>query len=80
MLTDGLLEYHRLDGNAYGYRFTRLVEEKADFTAKDLGEAIIDDWRAHSAKEEHRDDALLIVICVRDRSCYLHYNEHDSVK
>lgn len=71
MLTDGLLESHRLDGNSYGYRFTRLVEEKADLSAKDLGETIVADWRAHSADQEHHDDALLIVITVRDRSPYL---------
>lgn len=80
MLTDGLLEYHRLDGNAYGYRFTRLVEDKADLTSKDLGEAIIDDWRTHSAGEEHHDDALLVVISVRDRSLYRRNNAHESVK
>jgi serine phosphatase RsbU (regulator of sigma subunit) len=74
MLTDGLLEYNRMDGNSYGYRFARLVEEKADLTAKDLGEAIVADRRTHSADEEHCDDALLIAITVRDRYPYLNEN------
>jgi hypothetical protein len=67
LLTDGLLEYHRMDGQSYGYKFTRIVEEMAELPAREIGEAIISDWRAHSGDEDYRDDMILMVISIRDK-------------
>ena len=68
LLTDGLLEYHRMDGNSYGYRFTKIIERMAGCSAQEIGTAIISDWRAHSVDEEYRDDTTLIVMAIRNRS------------
>lgn len=71
MVTDGLLESHRIDGGAYGYKFTRIVEQNARLQARQIGEAILADWRAISDVPEYRDDVLLVVLSIGDRSSYL---------
>jgi hypothetical protein len=62
LLTDGLTEAHRLDGHAYGYRFTRIVEENSALTAKQIGQAILEDWRAHREAEAYSDDLTVVVV------------------
>jgi hypothetical protein len=66
MLTDGLLEAHRLSGDPYGYRFTRIIEENRHSSARAIGEAIVQDFRQHSSRGEYRDDVLVAVVCVRE--------------
>jgi stage II sporulation SpoE-like protein len=65
LLTDGLTEDNRLRGDRYGYRFTRLVEEKATRGAKAIGEAILDDWRAYPRGADDADDVTVLVVAVQ---------------
>ena len=65
LLTDGLTETHRLVGNPYGYRFTKIIEDRAGRGSKAIGEAILDDWRVHSREEDYADDVTVIVITVK---------------
>jgi hypothetical protein len=62
LLTDGLLEAHRLMGEPYGYRFTTIVEQNAHLSARDIGERIILDFLTYTADVEHRDDVTLAII------------------
>jgi serine phosphatase RsbU (regulator of sigma subunit) len=71
MVTDGLIESQWMDGSAYGYKFTRIVEQNAGQPARQIGEAILTDWRTASDAREYRDDVLVLVLSVGDRSGYL---------
>jgi serine phosphatase RsbU (regulator of sigma subunit) len=62
MVSDGLTEGHCLKGDAYGYRFTRLLEQHAGLGARALGEAILDDWRAHPREGDYADDVTILVV------------------
>jgi stage II sporulation SpoE-like protein/TIR domain-containing protein/NACHT domain-containing protein len=62
LVSDGLLEGNRAGGDRYDYRFTRLVEELAGSTAKPIGEAILEDWRAHPREGDYGDDVTLLVV------------------
>ncbi len=64
LVTDGLTEDNRLRGDRYGYRFTRLVEERAGQGARAIGEAILDDWRASPRDEDDADDVTVVVVSV----------------
>jgi|HubBroStandDraft_6_1064221.scaffolds.fasta_scaffold01011_4 hypothetical protein len=64
LLTDGLTEAHRLDGNQYGHRFTKIIEYNAGRGSKAIGEAILDDWRVHPRDEDYADDVTVVVITV----------------
>jgi serine phosphatase RsbU (regulator of sigma subunit) len=64
LLTDGLIEAHRLDGNQYGHRFTKIIEDNAGRASKAIGEAILDDWRVHPRDEDYADDVTIVVITV----------------
>jgi hypothetical protein len=68
LLTDGLTEGHQMMGDPYGYRFTRVVEEKACLAAREIGEAILQDWRMHSIDEEYSDDLMIVVIVLRRKN------------
>jgi serine phosphatase RsbU (regulator of sigma subunit) len=65
LVTDGLTEGHVMLGDPYGYRFTSLVEANAMQSARTIGEAVLDDWRAHPREEDCADDVSIIVIGVR---------------
>lgn len=62
VLTDGLTEALLLSGDPYGYRFTQIVEAMAGQSARAIGEAILDDWRAHPREADYADDVTLITI------------------
>jgi hypothetical protein len=62
LLTDGLTQAHRLDSEAYGYRFTRIVEDNASLTAAEIGEAILHDYRRYARDDPHSDDLAIVVI------------------
>lgn len=64
LVSDGLTEGHLLQGTPYGYRFTRLIEEGAGQSARQLGEAILDDWRAHHREGDYADDVTVVVIAL----------------
>lgn len=64
LVSDGLTEGHLLQGTPYGYRFTRLIEERAGQSAGQLGEAILDDWRAHHREGDYADDVTVVVIAL----------------
>jgi serine phosphatase RsbU (regulator of sigma subunit) len=64
MLTDGLTEDNRLRGDRYGYRFTRIVEERATQGARAIGEAMLDDWRAFPREGDYSDDVTVLVVSV----------------
>jgi Stage II sporulation protein E (SpoIIE)/NACHT domain len=63
-ITDGITEDHVINGDAYGYRFTEIVEAKHAEGARAIGEAILDDWKAHPREEDAVDDVSLVVITV----------------
>jgi hypothetical protein len=65
LVTDGLTEGHVMLGDPYGYRFTSLVEANAMQSARTIGEAVLDGWRAHPREEDCADDVSIIVIGVR---------------
>ena len=62
MVTDGLTEDHVLQGDAYRYRFTGLLQNRARDGARAMGQAVLDDWRAHPRKGDIGDDASIVVI------------------
>ena len=65
ILTDGLLEAHLLAGDPYGYRFTAIIEANAHLSAREIGDAILQDFRRHTAKAEYIDDVMILVVAVR---------------
>ena len=62
MVTDGLTEYHVLQGDAYRYRFAGQVQNRARDGARAIGGAVLDDWRAHPREGDIGDDASIVVI------------------
>lgn len=64
LLTDGLTEGHRLTDDRYGYRFTQVLEKTAPQGARAIGEAILDDWRAHPHESDYADDVTVVVVAV----------------
>lgn len=64
LVTDGLTEGGRLDGDAYGYRFTRVVEQSPEKDAQSVCEAILDDWRRHPRTADTLDDVAVVVVSV----------------
>jgi serine phosphatase RsbU (regulator of sigma subunit) len=66
-ITDGITEDHVIHGDPYGYRFTKIVEAKHKDGARAIGEAILDDWKAHPREEDAGDDVSLVVITVGGR-------------
>ncbi len=66
MLSDGLTEAHRLDGNPYGYRFVRVVEANSERSVEEIGDAILLDWRAHPRNQGEVDDVTLVLFRVPD--------------
>jgi hypothetical protein len=68
-ISDGLTEGHVLQGDPYGYRFISVLEAHAKEGARTIGEAILDDWRAHPRGEDAGDDVSIVVVSVfSDRS------------
>ena len=63
-VTDGLTEDHILKGDAFGYRFTTIVESSCEMGARAIGQAILDKWRDHPRDEDAGDDVSLVVITV----------------
>jgi serine phosphatase RsbU (regulator of sigma subunit) len=61
MVTDGLTEAGYFGPDAFGYRFLRRVEERAGDSVRDLGEAILNDWRTHPRSHRYADDVSLII-------------------
>jgi len=61
LITDGLTEDHIIKGDPYAYRFTQIVEAHAMESARSIGEAVLDSWRAHPREEDAGDDASIIV-------------------
>ncbi len=62
LLSDGLTQGHVLIGDPYGYRFTKLVEQKAEQSARTIGEAILNDWIEHTRQEYYIDDVTAIIV------------------
>jgi hypothetical protein len=66
MFTDGLTEDHQCVGDSYGHRFERLIPQLAGHGARTIGEAILNDWRAHPRQADYADDVSLVVAVLRD--------------
>jgi serine phosphatase RsbU (regulator of sigma subunit) len=67
LVSDGLTEGQLLEGDPYAYRFAAIVEAHAKQGARTIGEAILDDWKAHPREEDSADDVSVIVIAVGQR-------------
>lgn len=61
LATDRLTEDHVMSGDPYGYRFMRILEVGSEWSARDIGQAVLDDWRAHPREEDCGDDVSIIV-------------------
>jgi hypothetical protein len=61
-ITDGVTEGHLLQGEPFGYRFTRIVETVAQESAAAIGEKILDGWKTHPRKEDIADDVSIVVV------------------
>jgi serine phosphatase RsbU (regulator of sigma subunit) len=66
LITDGLTEGHVLKGDAFGYRFTEVIESGSNRSVHDLGEGILDAWKTHPRELEATDDASVLVIALRE--------------
>jgi hypothetical protein len=66
LLSDGVTEDGRLDGQSYGYRFMKILEQHSTAAAASLAELIIDDWRAHPKLPEVSDDVTVVVVKVSE--------------
>jgi hypothetical protein len=64
LISDGLTEGHLLTGDPYGYRFTGMVEARAGESARRIGEAILDSWKAHPREDDSADDVSVIAVTV----------------
>jgi sigma-B regulation protein RsbU (phosphoserine phosphatase) len=64
MFSDGLTEAHRLAGDPYGYRFMKVIAENADRPVKEIGDAILLDWRAQERDQAEVDDVTLVLFRV----------------
>jgi hypothetical protein len=62
LVSDGLTEGHVLQGDPYGYRFTKLLERLGGQSARAIGEAILEDWSGHPREGDQSDDVTLILI------------------
>ncbi len=62
LITDGLIEGHRLTNARYGYRFTQIVEQVAHQGAQSIGEAILDNWLAHPREGDYADDVTVLIV------------------
>ncbi|MBC7473591.1 MAG: SpoIIE family protein phosphatase, partial [Candidatus Sericytochromatia bacterium] len=61
--TDGIVESRNIDGEEYGYdRFEEFIKINSFLSAKDLKEAIIDDYNSWIAGLEEADDDMTIVV------------------
>src|SRR5208337_3739472 len=63
-VSDGITEDHVIHGDAYGYRFTGIVEEMHAVGARAIGESILEDWKAHSRDEDAGDDVTIVVVAL----------------
>jgi len=72
MMTDGLTEGGRLDGNAYGYRFVDLVTRCSTLDPQTVCATIVDDWRRHQRDESSTDDVAVLVVRMPMRSQHAH--------
>jgi TIR domain-containing protein/stage II sporulation SpoE-like protein/NACHT domain-containing protein len=64
LITDGLTEAGLLQGEPYGDRFMRVVEESSGSSARKIGEAILDSWRAHPRQADLADEVTVAVIAI----------------
>jgi hypothetical protein len=64
MVSDGLTEGGRLDADAYGTRYTAVVQQQAEHDARTICRAILQDWIGHPRDPESSDDTAVIVIKV----------------
>jgi len=62
MMTDGLTEAWRPRADAYRDRFARLLS--GGRSAREIGQAILDDWRSHPRDRDYSDDVTVIVAVV----------------
>ena len=62
LVSDGLTEGHILQGDPYEYRFTGVVEKHRNDGPAVIGEAILDDWKAHLREEDSADDVTVVVV------------------
>ena len=68
MVSDGLTEIHGMAANAYGYRFERLIPALSHRGARAIGEAILEDWLAHSDGANYVDDVTVVVLAMKQNS------------
>jgi serine phosphatase RsbU (regulator of sigma subunit) len=61
LVTDGLTESHKFGTSVYGYRFAQIIEDNAESSARDIGEAVLDGWLRHSGNDEYMDDVTVMV-------------------
>jgi hypothetical protein len=61
MVTDGLTESRGPGGTTFGYRFADLVESLACRDAHFIGESILREWREFPRRDDHFDDASVLV-------------------
>jgi serine phosphatase RsbU (regulator of sigma subunit) len=64
LVSDGLTEGHILRGDPYEYRFTAVIEKHRDDPPVVIGEAILDDWKAHLREEDSADDVTVVVVAL----------------
>jgi hypothetical protein len=68
LMSDGLTEGGRLDGDAYGYRFTKVIAAQHGSSARSICRAILDDWKAHPRQRDWIDDTTTVVMAVTGTS------------
>jgi hypothetical protein len=62
LVSDGLTEAGRLDGEPYGYRFANVLQRSLGHTPAALAESILADWRVHPRPPEISDDVTVVVV------------------
>jgi serine phosphatase RsbU (regulator of sigma subunit) len=63
-VTDGLTEDHILNGDPFGYRFTKIVDACSTMGSRSIGQAILDGWQSHGRQEDAGDDVTIAVVKV----------------
>ena len=62
LVSDGVTEGGRLDGNAYGYQFVEAVKRWTNSDARSITEDVMKGWRAHPREPDTVDDVAVVVV------------------
>ncbi len=66
MVSDGLTEGHGMTALPYGYRFERMIPALSHLGTRAIGEAILEDWLAHSEGADYVDDVTVVVLAMNE--------------